>query len=179
MFRIGQNIWQNCFLQFFRSPGTPLWSNLCSHEEKKSPFCWLRFGCFCIRVYRVKGIKSFHPTCAFGIPNFFGSLWPVWSILPEGRLPHRIQKKTSSLVFVLIGRAAGLAGHWSRTFCKDDSTSQSTVRAFCTAIMQIVCQCLTEVFSLSVGDELGNGGRAHKKTHFGDATTQLCHVTWL
>ena len=32
--------------------------------------------------------------------------------------------------------------------CRDDSTSQSTNRAFCTAMMQTWCQCLTEVFSL-------------------------------
>ena len=31
--------WQNCFSQFFfLSPGTPLWSNLCSHHEKSTIF---------------------------------------------------------------------------------------------------------------------------------------------
>ena len=53
---------------------------------------WRCFGFFCIIVHRVKGIKSFHPTCGFRVPNISSSFWPVWPILSERRLPYRIQK---------------------------------------------------------------------------------------
>ena len=57
-------------------------------------------------------------------------------------------RKTSSPVSPYIGRVIGSTRNSSRMVCRDDSTSQSTNRAFCTAMMQTWCQCLTEVFSL-------------------------------
>ena len=87
-------------------------------------------------------------------PHLQGSFWPVWPILSEGRLPRLIQKKLLP-VSASMGRATGSTWSWFRTFCRDESTSQSTVRAFWTAFMQIVCRCLTGVFSLSVDDRSG------------------------
>lgn len=161
-----------------------LWSNLRSHAEKRNifwvffpyilrpprrilqsgcrtgsevrapralqqihPHCWRRFGFFCIIAHRVKGIKSFHPTCGVRFGRF-----GRYSLKGGS---HARFRKTSSPVSASMGRATGSTWSWFRTFRRDESTSQSTVRAFWTAFMQIVCQCLTGVFSLSVGDRSG------------------------
>ena len=111
------------------------------------PHCWRRFGFFCIIVHRVKGNKSFHPTCEVRFGRF-----GRYSLKGGA---HAWFRKTSSPVSASMGRATGSTWSWFRTFCSDESTSQSTVRAFWTAFMQIVCQCLTGVFSLCVGDRSG------------------------
>ena len=115
--------------------------------QRIDPHCWRRFGFFCIIVHRVKGIKSFHPTCGVRFDRF-----GQYSLKGGSHVGFR---KSSSPVSASMGRATGSTGSWFRTFCRNESTSQSTVRAFWAAFMQIVCQCLTGVFSLSVGDRSG------------------------
>ena len=115
--------------------------------QQIDPHCWRRFGFFCIIVHRVKGIKSFHPTCEVRFGRF-----GRYSLKGGS---HAGFRKTSCPVSAWMGRATGSTGSWFKTFCRDESTSQSTVRAFWAAFMQIVWQCLTGVFSLSVGDSSG------------------------
>ena len=50
--------------------------------QQVNPLGWHYFG-FCNIMYRVKRIKSFHPTCGFGVPIFLGLLWPILPILPD------------------------------------------------------------------------------------------------
>ena len=115
--------------------------------QQIDPHCWRRFGFFCIIVHRVKGIKSFHPTRGVRFDRF-GQYY-----LKGGS--HAGFRKSSSPVSASMGRATGSTGSWFRTFRRNESTSQSTVRAFWAAFMQTLCQCLTGVFSLSVGDRSG------------------------
>ena len=150
-----RNIFWVFFPYILRPPGRILQSGCRTGSEVRAPralqqihpHCWRRFGFFCIIAHRVKGIKSFHPTCGVRFGRF-----GRYSLKGGS---HARFRKTSSPVSASMGRATGSTWSWFRTFSRDESTSQSTVRAFWTAFMQIVCQCLTGVFSLSVGDRSG------------------------
>ena len=155
-----------------------LWSNLRSHAEKKpffeysSPIFFDLPGKFCNQGVR--------PVRKSGSTRPSNRSIHIVGAASASSASQCIEWKGSNLVIPLAGFVlSGLAntpwraaptpdsekvlplfprrwtGSWFRTFCRNESTSQSTVRAFWAAFMQIVCQCLTGVFSLSVGDRSG------------------------
>ena len=93
-----------------------------------------------------KGWNLFTPLAGFVLAGLADTLWRAAPTPDSEKLLP---------VSASMGRATGSTWSWFRTFCRDESTSQSTVRAFWTAFMQIVCRCLTGVFSLSVDDRSG------------------------
>ena len=103
-----------------------------------------------------KGWNLFTPLAGFVLAGLADTLWRAAPTPDSEKLLP---------VSASMGRATGSTWSWFRTFCRDESTSQSTVRALWTAFMQIVCRCLTGVFSLSVDDRSGLMTSRHSCAH--------------